>query len=314
MERNLLQRLVETEDPLTTLWVSLLEVWEPHAKEVAEGRLSVKNYYALGEDASNRMERMLGKVFFDFYGHLLKAAKERSLMKALFPREVSVAVIMDSMSLREALLIVPELEKLGFTVKEFTYDLSGAPSDTGLYRLKNFGTEGIMQRRGLPFRVVPIAKERDADELKPVDEPSLVWSSFPDELMKGSSLEYDRIFNIAKDTLLKILAKVKVDKVIIASDHGYVADIGTWGVPTDHVRFFQRVFSIDRFKPMAKLGEKELKWVKELPMDSSYFLHDSEYVYVRGRYMWTVRGRRPVSFHGGISPMEVLTPFIVAKR
>jgi len=80
------------------------------------------------------------------------------------------------------------------------------------------------------------------------------------------------------------------------------------------VKFFQRTFKTDRFKTLDTVDEKALHWIKNLDKDSTYFILDNGYAYVRGRYMWTTKGRRPVSFHGGISLTEVLTPLLIVSK
>lgn len=317
IDHKTFREIVECEDPVETIWKILSDIWSKGAESLLQGKSTVKEYYAQCEATSDMTERVLLKAFFDFYGYLLDLTGKRKLLRNRFPSDVNTALIMDSMSLREAAVIVKELEKRGFDIQEFTYDASASPSETEAYRFKNLGVktfQELLHKKKLGFKPLSVMKEADIDELEPSDESMLIWSAFPDILLQGSSLNYESIHSKTEEVLFKTLDVLKPHKVIIASDHGYVADVGTWGMPSEHVKVFQKVFKTHRFKKLSEIDSETLNWIMGLPRDSSYFIHDNERIYVRGRYMWTTKGRRPVSFHGGISVLEVLCPFIVAQR
>jgi len=314
--KELFTRLSEpSSNPTDILWGYFKELWEEGARKVSKGKWSVREYYDRCGQQGSLLERQLEKVFFEIYRYLLEETKKKPRLFALFPQQIPIAVIMDSMSLREATLLAEEVGRYGYTVKEFTYEASSAPSDTDFYREKVFGVKGLDGLRRLKgFETIAITQERDLDDIRSVRGPTLVWSSFPDNLFETGGLGYDSVYEKTKQVLATILDKLRAEALIVTSDHGYLAETERWGLPDKHSRLLERNFKAERWALNNKLKADVLGWIKGLPEETSYFISNEEYVYVRGRYMWMTRGKLPTSFHGGISPMEVLIPFMILRR
>lgn len=318
MPRELKELFTKLSDPsnnsIDVLWDFLMELWGDGASKVSNGECSVGEYYNRCGEHGSLLERQLEKFFFEIYHYLLEETKKKPRLPALFPQQIHTAVIMDSMSLREAALLAEEVRSHGYTVKEFTYETSAAPSDTDFYREKVFGVKGLDRLRRLKsFETVAITQERDLDTLRSIHGSTLIWSGFPDNLFEAGGLSYDSVFEKTKEVLSSIL-RLKLETLVVTSDHGYLAESERWGLPDKHSKLLQRTFKANRWALKSKLKANMLEWIEDLPEETSYFVSDKEYVYVRGRYMWMTRGKLPTSFHGGISPMEVLTPFMVLGR
>jgi len=318
LPRELKELFTKLSDPssnsIAVLWDFLMEMWGEGARKVSNQEWSVREYYNRCGQHGSLLERQLEKFFFEVYRYLLEETKKKPRLTALFPQQFPTVVIMDSMSLREAALLAEEVGSHGYTVKEFTYETSAAPSDTDFYREKVFGVKGLDRLRHLKsFETIAITQERDLDTVRSVSGPTLIWSGFPDNLFEAGGLSYDSVYEKTKEVLSSIL-RLKLKTLIVTSDHGYLAESERWGLPDKHSKLLQRTLKANRWAPKNKLKADVLEWIEGLPEETSYFVSDKEYVYVRGRYMWMTRGKLPTSFHGGISPMEVLTPFMILRR
>jgi hypothetical protein len=301
-------------NPIQIIWDHFKEIWVDGAKKVKDEVLGIKEYYQTTGQKGSLHERQLDMVFFEIYEYLLEEVKKRSPFATSFPHTMPIAIVMDSLSLREATLLENVAQEEGYQIDEFSYAASAAPSDTKFFRQKVFLTSSVVSlRRRKEFETIMITHEEDLDALKPIKGPTLFWSSFPDNLLEESSLDYCTIFEKTTDTLASIL-RLKPDACILTSDHGYLAEAERWGLPSRHSRLMQKTFKASRWALKDNLDEEILNWILGLPKEMSYFVIDEKYVYIRGRYMWTTTGKRPASFHGGISPMEVLTPFIKLRR
>lgn len=299
---------------IAVLWDFLMELWGEGARKVSNAEWSVRAYYNRCGQHGSLMERQLEKFFFEIYHYLLKETKKKPRLPSLFPQQIPTLVVMDSMSLREAALLAEEVGSHGYTVKEFTYETSAAPSDTDFYREKVFGVKGLGGLRRLKsFKTIAVTQERDLDAVRSVRGPTLIWSGFPDNLFEAGGLSYDSVYGKTKQVLSSIL-KLGLETLVLTSDHGYLAESERWGLPDKHSKLLQRTFKANRWILKKKLKPTVSEWIEGLPEETSYFVSDGEYVYVRGRYMWMTRGKLPTSFHGGISPMEVLTPFMILRR
>lgn len=300
---------------IAVVWDFLMELWGEGARKVSDEEWSVREYYNRCGQYGSLVERQLEKFFFEIYHYLLEETGKKPRLPALFPQQIPTAIIMDSMSLREAALLAEEVGSQGYTVKEFTYQTSAAPSDTNFYREKVFGVKGLDRlRRVESFETIAITQERDLNGMRSVRDPTLIWSSFPDNLFEAGGLSYDSVYEKTKQVLAAILKKLRLEIVILTSDHGYLAESERWGLPDKHSKLLQRNFKANRWILKNKLKPAVLKWIESLPEGASYFISDEKYVYVRGRYMWMTRGKLPTSFHGGISPMEILIPFMILRE
>lgn len=318
MSRELKELVMKLSDsssnPIDIIWACLKDLWGEGAKKVVDKEWTVGEYYNRCGQRGSLLERQLEKLFFEIYSYLLEETKKESRLLTLFPQQIPATIIMDSLSLREASLLAEEVGTQGYTVKEFTYGTSSAPSDTDFFRKKVFSVKGLGGLRRLKsFDTIAITQERDLDTVRRIQGPTLIWSSFPDNLFEAGGLRYDSIYEKTKQVLSYILT-LKLETVIVTSDHGYLAESERWGLPEKHSKLFQRNFKANRWALKKKLKANVQQWIEDLPEETSYFVSDKEYVYVRGRYMWMTRGKLPTSFHGGVSPMEVLTPFIILRR
>lgn|GEM_PF-5977134 len=314
--KELFTRLAEaSNNPVDVIWDYFQELWSKGAERVTEGTWSVKEYYEKCGREVSLGERRLEKIFFEMYYYLLKEAKKEPKLRTLFPQKIPTAVIMDSMSLRESMLLAKEVEKIGYSVDKLTYDISSAPSDTDFYREKGFGVKGLNElRHRKDFKTITILREGDLEVLGRVVNPTLIWSGFPDTLFEAGALSYDSVYEKTRQVFTTILERTRAEVLIVTSDHGYLAETERWSLPDEHSRFLERNFKAERYALRTTLKPEVLDWLESLPEEISYFVLDEKYVYVRGGYMWTTRGKPPASFHGGVSPMEIFVPFMILRR
>lgn len=147
------------------------------------------------------------------------------------------------------------------------------------------------------------------------NEEFLVWISFPDEILHkaGSFLPPEEAYKKTKSLLLKILDRTDANHITIMADHGYIIKKYSWSVDKEDRDFLKSVFDSKRYSKLTNLPEDKKEGIEKLPKDLSYFFKGKDYLFLRGRYRWSFRGRSVIT-HGGLSLMECLTPLLEVKR
>jgi hypothetical protein len=289
--------LVESDDPVETVWEALWDIWWPPDDDVSA------HYDNTREWASVELERTLVDIYWEFYSEELpwKCVNEASIE---IPDD-GAFLVMDAMSVREASLFAAALEAEGFEV-DVSYSYSTVPSETTPYK----------DRVGY----ADLKREYDSATIRDLD-PSLsgnerlVWSRYPDALLENiqegktelSSVE--ETYDDSLAVLLSILDQLDADRVVVGSDHGYVREKSgySFAISDDEKNRLRNAFDGQRF---ASLGETN---ADDLVEDRMAVESDGYYMTV-GRYTWPVRGKYNVYRHGGMSLMECLTPRLEVQR
>jgi hypothetical protein len=144
------------------------------------------------------------------------------------------------------------------------------------------------------------------------NSPLLVWSSFPDSTYKDSGAKFESHFEnihaLFETAWMNIVQAIKgKNKIIITSDHGYIF----FGTGMDFPR------SSSEMKPLntyfgndrnVSLDEKP-----DFPVNDDLYIGESQKIaMVKGRVRTRSTGEaaRKLYRHGGLSLMEMITPWI----
>ncbi len=315
-----LQLLSGTGDRLVALHAWLKEkVWSSSRFK----SMRPEDYLEQGEKLVCRMEDLILGYAFGIYNELTAASdKTDKIWQTIERKKACALVIFDGASIREQ----PLFEKLaltnGFSIVESRYDMAALPSDT-----TSFIEQRILGKPGVSPSLLPARKEIAELGVKtfyydsvirtfelPADKQNLLlWSHFPD----GTYQDFDSRFSShfgetcrLFDTVWKniILAIPKGYRIIVTSDHGYI--------------FLGQGMESTIFTDAAKiLDQNRFQFFREnenMPGDaqSLQIVTPKKLAMLRGRIKNRPQGHtgNKAYRHGGMSLMEMLTPWIVLER
>lgn len=307
-------------------WVNLLlfpkgstqDIWKRIAGHLAETVLAEDNSMQI-HNATILPDRLLSEAAYPLWNEFANAAPRTS---ARLIQECSgncAVLILDALSLREFSMIVNEAKKRNMAVTaEVTF--SEAPSETNCFAqalgaaqrsqlkdngktsgFKLFDAECYTDVQGIPFADVPV----------PPQPHVVIWHSYLDDLIH-SGRSGAELYSMAKkeftgDGFWALIDKLRQGrKVIITSDHGYgVAEQFSSEIRDPQaVAILKSQFKAQRY---AKIAPPE-----ELFMPP-FFVTNGGYCIVTGQRKWKSPGGFPKVCHGGLSLLEVASPWIEIK-
>jgi hypothetical protein len=281
MFENHIKRLIECEDPVKEVWDILIELWRTDSLD-----------YFKQEEKASEFEWQLNRIFFEFYDYL-----QEQIEHATF-NFTTPLIIMDGMSIREANLLVKDLEEAGYDVVEYGYTLSAIPSTTESFRRK----AEIEYIEIVSGKIPP-----DLDFRKPI------WLSYPDEILHHAVriLPPQKAYEETRKALFNILKLAGRGEITIISDHGYIMSDAVWPLTDSDRKFLkEKIFGSNRYVKISQVDSEAIEWLNKLPRDSRYATRSNEYYCVRGRYFWPISGYGKLILHGGLSLMECIVPKI----
>ncbi|KXA95579.1 hypothetical protein AKJ36_00085 [candidate division MSBL1 archaeon SCGC-AAA259I07] len=290
IENKIVQELMESDNPFPILFEYLLEeIWTP--------KPGIKEYYAQ-EQEMNKFERFLSNVYGEIYSELLPRYcmdKDKNL-----DMEHSI-ILLDSLSLREAILLKKDLQEEGFDVN-LSFSYSSLPSDTKFYKEK-ISYEEIKRKN-------KTKKIQDPDSISLEGDEDIIWSDFPDAWLENISAgrtklnKIEDMFNNCKNLLFNILDQMEnTPAVTITSDHGYVRSEAAYSFKTNESdqKELRQVMGGSRYKPIENANGEEC-------VKAGYLLNFNGYYLAKERHTWTIGGKYEIFQHGGVSLLECLIP------
>jgi len=292
VETNFVMELIESTNPVITVGNKLLKLWV----NMAEKENEIGDYYYKGEEKVRDFEEFILKSYWEFYDLLAKACLMERDVFQLYPN--ATIVIMDGMSIRESVLLCKLLKGEGYNVKH-GFNFSAVPSDTEFFR------EKIKKPMG------DFSQINNPKSIRLAGDEKYVWSYFPDVMLDKiktghaviSSLE--EMYKVVEKIVLEILAKIRAERTVITSDHGYIrTEAGfVFSVPDKAKRKFQQIFGSKRYVKIDSINVEDLK-------NEGYVKEFNGYYLAKSRYLWPVPGRYSIYIHGGLSLMECFVPVL----
>ena len=285
--------LVETEDPVNSVWQAVWNIWAPPGDDIG-------SHYSR-EPQMVEYERLLLDVYSEFYTDILtdKCVNEASMNVP----EDGTLIMMDSMSVREASLFVQFLQS-GDRDLSVGYSYSTIPSETMPFR-ERVGYSDLKKE----YKTASVKSQEpslDGDE-------RIVWCRFPDALLENiqegktklSSIE--EMYEKSETALRNIIAQLDTDTLVITSDHGYARlDSGhTFQISDRQKNRLQDTFS-GRFESVGEVNADDL-------VEEGIVVEADGYYMPLGRYTWPAGGKYSNFQHGGLSVSECITPRITVN-
>jgi hypothetical protein len=299
------------------------EVWSRARFEAVQD--IVQDYLWPGERAVKGVEELLAAAAMRAYDELLAAPPpERDLWHFLEAERPSAAVVFDGLSLRETPALLRLAAASGFKVKEIGCSVAAVPSETSDFthqRLRlssrtspiNLPGRGELQAAGIGCVYFNSPHERRV--LNSSAPALLLWSAFPDQTYRDADARFDRQFaNI--QTYLDTAWQNTVQQIprgrpiLVTSDHGYIFFGAGLSAPRSHAGL----------RPIASRfgGERFLRLKADDPVPDHAdvaVIPSHSVAMIRGRVQVHTSGpdANKLYKHGGLSLMEMLTPWIVLE-
>lgn len=195
--------------------------------------------------------------------------------------------------MREGVLLSEDLDVT------LEHSFSALPSDTEFYVQKHFGVKNLSQLDGkdADFEFKKFHKPENLESYYPSDDRVVIWSRLPDNILHEQKEGFEvsdlmRIYEKTKEMLESILRSLSENfsTIYVTSDHGYVTDAFAWEGLRD--------FPSDK-RYAVTVPERLKERCRRV----------NEYWLLLGRYNAVKRGKHSHIRHGGLSFLEVITPF-----
>ena len=316
---SLLEKLTDSGPRLPWIKKWLIEdVWNLHAYE----SLTSTEYLIQGESIVNKFEAIISTTADRIYHEFLSSSEtDRSLLNVLSDNN-SAVVVFDGLSLREIPIILKLSEKSGLTVKSIDCTSAAIPCETFDYVERELGCGRIAPsqlpgRKELAGKGISVIYTNNITQGISDNSGSnalMIWSSFPDNTYKDSGAKFENHFeniHVQFETAwINTVQQIKEKKrIIITSDHGYIF-LGTGmdfplASQEKEMRELNAYFGNDRY---AFLSENP-----DPPMSDNIIIDTHKQVaMLKGRVKTRSTGEAATRLykHGGLSLMEMLTPWI----
>jgi hypothetical protein len=297
----------------------LQEVWSPGRYAA----LSPLEFLQQGERDVNAFEEVVAAAAARLYDELLAPPPaRRSIREFLQANQPCAVVVFDGLSLREIPVLLRLAEKSRLKLAESVdISLAAVPGETMEFVEQRLGVGRIapsqlpgrkaLQDAGIAAYYYDSHNRRHA--LDAAARALLLWSAFPDNTYSDSGARFDRHFEqihaLLETAWMNTVQQIPAGRtILITSDHGYVyfgAGMSFTRGNAD-VRPLTNYFGGERFQRISAAGQPPAH-------PDLLALRDRDFALIRGRVQTHPPGAASSRLykHGGLSLMEMLTPWIV---
>jgi hypothetical protein len=235
-------------------------------------------------------------------------------------------LILDALSLREVPWILMGAATRGYTVHQARATGCEIPGDTNAFaRALGFGARAALENNGASStHRLPGARTDTSDapwrDCAVSHDPRLVyWHHWPDARLhelgapgKGlEALTLEAAAQLSGDDFWSFVERLTQGRrLLITADHGYAASGHFADATDDQATHLKTIFGARRYTPEdGPVGA----WVPPLDLALSTRVAPAGR-YALGRRKWKVGGGYPTLTHGGLTVLEIATPFIEISR
>lgn len=257
------------------------------------------------------------------FGDVVERTSDRLVRWWKEPYSAKAVLILDGLSLRELPWLLQAAKERGFAVHEVGANASELPGETNEFaRALGFGSRSQLQNNGggLAHKLQPAHTEcvdlpwKDCERLINSTPNWVFWHHWPDSKVHdgagaGQGLEIltrDAAQQLSSDDFWAFVERLATGRrLVITSDHGYAASGHFPDADGEVGQFLKKTFSSGR----SALGAGDTgPFVPPvaLQINSPHGAH----LMALGRWKWRSQGGYPTLTHGGLSLLEVLSPFV----
>jgi len=242
------------------------------------------------------------------------------------PYSAKAVLVLDGLSLRELPWLLQGAKERGFTLHEVSASASELPGETNQFaKALGFGSRSQLQNNGggLAHRLQPALTEcvdmpwKDCEGIingTPGAKNWVFWHHWPDSKVHDGSgagqgldmLTRDAADQLGSDDFWAFVESLATGRrLVITSDHGYAATGYFPDADGEVGQFLKKTFASGRsVKGTGETGP--FVPPVALQMNSPH----GDHLLALGRWKWKSPGGYPTLTHGGLSLLEVLSPFV----
>ena len=257
------------------------------------------------------------------FGDTVERTSDRLMRWWAEPYSAKAVLVLDGLSLRELPWLLQGAKGRGFTLHEVTANASELPGETNEFaQALGFGSRSQLQNNGggLAHRLQPTQTEcvnyawKDCEGLINTAPNWVFWHHWPDSKLHDGSgagqgldtLTRDVVEQLGSDDFWAFVGRLATGRrLVITSDHGYAATGYFPDAESDVGQFLKKTFASGRSKSGTGDPGPFVPPVA-LQINSPQGAH----LLAVGRWKWKSQGGYPTLTHGGLSLLEVLSPFV----
>jgi len=264
-----------------------------------------------------------GWELWQLFSAVVEKTSDRLIRWWTEPYHAKAALILDGLSLRELPWLLQGAKEHGFTLQQVAATASELPGKTNEFaHALGFNSRSQLQNNGGGFshKLQPASTEcvdmpwRDCQALIDSAQNWIFWHQWPDSKLHdgaGAGQGLEILANNAKEQLagkefwnfVERLATGR--KLVITSDHGYAATGHFSDADGDVAQFLKQTFASGR----SAVGANDPgPFIPPVALNINN-MH-GEHLLALGQRKWRSQGGYPTLAHGGLSLLEVLSPWI----
>jgi hypothetical protein len=268
-----------------------------------------------------------GWDLWEAFGSSVERTSQRLARWWQEPYNAKAVLILDGLSLRELPWLLQGAQERGYTVHEVSAHASELPGETNEFaRALGFGSRSQLQNNGggASHKLQPAHTEtvdlpwNDCARLVNGEPNWIFWHHWPDSKVHSLSGAGQGLDTLTRDTVAQLTSGdfwVLVDSLatgrhlVITSDHGYAATGYFHDAPGEVGQFLKDAFSSGRCVP----GDGDTGPFVP-PVALAVHSPHGPHRMALGRWKWKSQGGYPTLTHGGLSLLEVLSPFVLLTK
>ena len=304
-----------------------------HAVEIASKPLAIGN----APSEVVKRDREIGELdlflsssgweLWQAFGGSVERTSDRLVRWWAEPFSAQAVLILDGLSLRELPWLLQGAKERGFTTHEVAACASELPGETDEFaRALGFASRSKLQNNGggLAHKLQAASTEtvdlpwKDCEALIDSAPNQIFWHHWPDSKLHDGSgagqglepLTRDVAGQLSSDDFWAFVERLATGRrLVITSDHGYAATGYFPDADGEVGQFLKQTFGSSRSKTgIAETGP--FVPPVALQINSPHGAH----LLALGRRKWRSQGGYPTLTHGGLSLLEVLSPWIEVSR
>lgn len=257
------------------------------------------------------------------FGDSVERTSDRLVRWWAEPFSAKAVLVLDGLSLRELPWLLQGAKERGFTTHEVAACASELPGETDEFaRALGFTSRSKLQNNGggLAHKLQAASTEtvdlpwKDCEALISSTLNQIFWHPWPDSKLHDGSgagqglepLTKDVAEQLTSDDFWAFVERLATGRrLVITSDHGYAATGYFPDADGEVGQFLKQTFSSGRSKTGTGDPGPFVPPVA-LQINNSHGAH----LLALGRRKWRSQGGYPTLTHGGLSLLEVLSPFV----
>lgn len=268
-----------------------------------------------------------GWDLWEAFGGSVERTSERLLRWWAEPFSAKAVLILDGLSLRELPWLLQGANGHGFTTHEVSANASELPGETDEFaKALGFASRSKLQNNGggLAHRLQAASTEsvdlpwKDCESLISSTPNQIFWHHWPDAKLHDGSGAGQGLEPLTKDVSEQLTSDdfwafvtrlANGRRLVITSDHGYAATGYFPDADGEVGQFLKQTFSSGRSKSGTGDAGPFVPPVA-LQINSPHGAH----LLALGRRKWRSQGGYPTLTHGGLSLLEVLSPYVELSK